>query len=478
MRAAFVVVIAFWALHASLASASPMEDSSFGGAVFTGPTHGHATSFFVNPAALGLTGLGSHLYIGTSTRISSIYVDRDVIALDGQQEPGGSFKRHTVSPGGIIALYTNLQDDRARIGLSFMTPTVERFPEGGNALGYHSEGGQLVQGMLTLAGSLRVGDSVILGIGFSLGYSSLNLKFSRDSALDGGSSSDNGIRSDCGGQVCGYENPEAREFYDLNVRSQGPFGGLLSLKNASIAVGVLVKLPADSWLGMGYVALPGALGQLSLSGKADIVHAPRDGGQSENVTAEINFRMAQFAFLGYRRPISNNLDLVTDLRWQDLSRHNQFDIRMISKELGSDLPEWMPRYRGMQNVWRLSAGIEGNDLQRYRFGARLRIESGAVKTDAITPLQVAGGNATLATGAELRLADHVVVSVGYELTWFPGANVKDSLFDPRKQVECVDSGYDFDSCGAARDGRALSTAAGNYERLQHGLVLSLRYDWL
>lgn len=479
MRAAFVVVVAFVAVAASRVSASPMEDPSLGGAVFTGPTQGHASAFFVNPAALGFTGTGWHVHLGGSARLSSVYVDRDIINADGTQESGGSVRRHTVSPGTIFAAYLSpLPNDTVRVGLSFLTPTSERFPEGRTALGYHSEGGELVQGMVTLAGSLRVSSRVILGLGFSLGYSSLNLKFSRDSALDGGSDTVTGIGSDCGGQVCGYENPQAREFYDLNVRSQGPLGGLLALKNISASIGAAIKLPGEAWLGLGYVALPGAFGQLTLSGSAAVTHAPRDGGMTENATAEISFRMAQMLFIGYRRPLFGSFDLVTDLRLQDLSRHNQLDIRLIGSDLTTDVPEWMPRYRGMKDVWRASVGLESSDLETFRVGARLRLETGAVDDSAVTPLQVAGGSVTLATGAEVRIADHFVFNAGYELTWFPGVDVEDSAFDPREQVACVDSGYDFDSCRAARDGRALSTAAGSYQHLQHGLVLSVRYDWL
>ena len=124
------------------------------------------------------------------------------------------------------------------------------------------------------------------------------------------------------------------------------------------SIGAAVKLPGDAWLGLGYVALPGAFGQLTLSGRVDVVHAPREGGMTENATAEVSFRMAQMLFIGYRRPLFGSLDLVTDVRWQDLSRHNQFDIRLIGSDLTTTVPEWMPRYRGMQDVWRASAGIE------------------------------------------------------------------------------------------------------------------------
>ena len=188
--------------------------------------------------------------------------------------------------------------------------------------------------------------------------------------------------------------------------------------------------------------------------------------------------MAQMVFLGYRRPILSNFDLISDLRWQDWSRHDQFDIRLFGGQLGEAIPEWMPRYRGMHDVWRLSGGVESNDSQRHRFGARLRLETSSADAGAASPILIPGASVTLATGAEIRIADPWVIGLGYELGWTPSVQATDSAFDPLAAVACVDSQYAFDACRAARDGRALSTAAGTYRQLRHGMVLSLRYDSL
>tara|TARA_R110002073_G_scaffold218689_1_gene378901 strand:- start:41746 stop:43197 length:1452 start_codon:yes stop_codon:yes gene_type:complete len=462
----------------SPAEASPMEDSSLGGAVFTGPTSGHASSFFVNPAALGLTGRGWHLHFGGSGQLSSLYLDSDVVDPSGTQSAGESTSNYTLTPGGIIALYGSVQDDAAHFGVALHTPTVQRFPAGDPLLGFHSEGGQIRQGMLTLAGSYKFAGRVLVGLGISLGYSSLELQFSRDSALDGGSDSETGINSDCAGSPCGFQNPEAREHYNITVGNPFSPSSLFALKNISASVGAAYRLPGNSWIALGYVALPGAFGKLSLSGTATVTRSPRDGGQQEVATAEVGFRMAQMVFLGYRRPIFDKFDFNSDLRWQDWSRHSQFDIRLFGRDLGAEVPEWMPRYRGMHDVWRLSAGIESNDSQRHRFGARLRLETSAAEDNAATPLLVPGSSVTLATGAEIRIADQWVLGLGYELGWTPSVDATNSAFDPIAAVACVDSQYSFDECQAARDGRALSTAAGTYQQLRHGAVLSLRYDSL
>ncbi len=483
MRAAHLLLLVAAGLMGSYfgptpVAASPMEDTSLGGAVFTGPTSGHASSFFVNPAALGLMGQGWHLHLGGSGQLNSLYLDTQTVAPDGTQSPGESSRTHTFTPGGIIALYGSFQENTTHFGVALHTPTVQQFPSGDPLLGFHSERGQIRQGMLTLAGSVKFAGRLLVGLGISLGYSSLELQFARDSALDGGSDADTGINSDCGGSPCGFQNPEAREQYDIRVGNPFSLSSLFALKNISASVGAAYKLPDKSWLGIGYVALPGAFGKLSLSGTATVTRSPRDGGQEEEATAEVGFRMAQMVFLGYRRAILKDYDLLTDLRWQDWSRHDQFDIRLFGGQLGTAIPEWMPRYRGMHDVWRLSGGIESNDSQRHRIGARLRLETSSAESAAASPILVPGSNVTLATGAEIRVADQWVMGLGYELGWTPTVDARDSDFDPLAAVACVDSGYSFDACRAARDGRALSTAAGTYQQLRHGMVLSLRYDSL
>src|SRR5690606_534648 len=122
---------------------------------------------------------------------------------------------------------------------------------------------------------------------------------------------------------------------------------------------------------------------------------------------------------GVRHPLSRGYDLVGSVRWQDLSRQDQLDVRLFGGGLaGSDVPEWQPRYRGFSDVYRVGVGVEGDDSETFRLGGRLRFETGAVDAARATPIQVAGPSFTAATGAELRFSEHFVVSAGYELGWF------------------------------------------------------------
>ena len=312
----------------------------------------------------------------------------------------------------------------------------------------------------------------------SIGYSGLRLEMARDTALEAGSGAERGVASDCGGAPCGIENPLASERYVLDVTTGG-LGGLFEAYNLGATVGVAVQVKRDWWAALSYVSPPGALLDIELSGTTRMEEAPRDGGEAHRGRALITYRMPQSVWLGLRGPILPGYDLVTSARWQNLSRHQQLDIRMFGGDLAdAAVPEWYPRYRGMQDVWQISGGLEGQDVGRLRVGGRLRLESAAVPDSAVTPLQIAPLNAALGGGLELRVAQHWVLHASYDFTWFLPVDTGESAFSPLERLDCVDSGFDFDRCEAAREGRGIPTAAGHYDRLRHTFGLSVRYDSL
>jgi hypothetical protein len=465
------------------AGASPLEDPTAGGAVFSGPTQAHASSIFLNPAALGFASRGLHLHVGGSLRLDSIGIDRRLVDPGtGQLSDGGSVSSTTWSPGGTIAIYGSVLQDQAVLGAAVHTTTFDRFPARQDPLGYHVMGGHLYQGLLSFAGCFRPADWFMFGLGVSIGYAGLDLDLQRDTALEAGGDPMRGIASDCGGAPCGFENPEATEIYRLHT-STGGLGGLFAKENIAVSLGVAFRVRAGWWLTLSVASPPGAIPArdyaLVLSGTADVRSAPRDGGELHSGSAEITYRMPYLVWLGMRGPILPGYDLVTGVRWQNLSRHDLFDIRLYGGDLaGASVPEWYPRYRGLRDVWQGTVGLEGQEVGRTRFGGRLRVETGATTDRTVSPLQIDGLDVGAAGGVELRVSQHVVLQLGYDLSWFPEVTSDQSAFDPIARLDCVDSGYDFDRCGAARDGRAVPTAAGTYRRLRHAMSFSLRYDSL
>jgi long-subunit fatty acid transport protein len=478
--AALVAMVLAWAAPAG---ASPLEDPTAGGAVFSGPTHAHASSIFLNPAALGFAGRGLHLHLGGSLRLDRLSIDRRTVDPEnGQLGDGPSVSTTTWSPGGMLAVYSTVLQERAVFGAALHTTTFDRFPAGKGALGYHVLGGHVYQSLLSLAGCFRLTDNIMFGLGVSIGYAGMELDLARDTALEAGGGAERGIASDCGGQACGFENPEATETIHL-ATSTGGLNGLFARENLGASLGLAVEVRSDWWVTMSMVSPPGAIPQrdyeLALQGDAVVESAPRDGGDRHRGRGEITFAMPYSVWLGVRGPLLPGYDLVTSARWQNLSRHDVYDIRLYGGDLtDAGVPEWYPRYRGLRDVWQASFGLEGQEAGRTRFGGRLRVESGATTARNVSPLQVDGLDLGAAGGVELRVSQHVVFQLGYDLSWFPEVSSSDSAFDPMARLACVDSDFAFQRCGAARDGRAVPTAAGNYGRMRHAMSLSLRYDSL
>ena len=79
----------------------------------------------------------------------------------------------------------------------------------------------------------------------------------------------------------------------------------------------------------------------------------------------------------------------------------------------------------------------------------------------------------------MRLAPTLHLQATYGLQYFLPVHVGNSAFDPQDQLACMASGYDYStaSCAAVRNGYAIPSAAGDYDRIQHALRLALRYEY-
>ncbi len=280
----------------------------------------------------------------------------------------------------MLGLYGTVLEERAVFGAAVHTTTFDRFPAGHDALGYHVLGGHVYQSLFSLAGCFRLADWIMFGLGVSIGYAGMDLDLARDSALEAGGGAERGVASDCGGQPCGLENPDATEIYRMST-STGGLAGLFELENIALSLGVAVQPKSGWWVTVSMVSPPGAIPSqgyaLALQGDAEVTSAQRDGGDLHRGRAEISYRMPYSVWFGVRGPLLPGYDLVTSARWQNMSRHDVYDIRLYGGDLiDAGAPEWYPRYRGMRDVWQGSVGLEGQDLGRTRFGGRLRVGVG------------------------------------------------------------------------------------------------------
>lgn len=217
---------------------------------------------------------------------------------------------------------------------------------------------------------------------------------------------------------------------------------------------------------------------MQTDGRATVSPTPVGGGRTRYGEAEIRYRMPQSVWLALRGPALEDWGLIVSLRWQDMSRHQELDIRLRGLDLDGIAPEWQPRYRGLRDTFQAQVGLEMVEGARLRLGGRLRVESGATTGFTNSPLEIDTHNLAIGLGAEWRLGQHVVLNAGYDLTAFLPTDVDTSAFDPLGRIACVDSEYDFDRCEATRDGRDLSSAAGSYGRLRHLVTFGVRWDSL
>ena len=479
MRSSAVSALALASLLiASPGAASPLADPTAGRAVFTGPVSSHPTSLELNPSALALGLPGWHVYLSGSGTLDQIGIDRKTVdpeartLLDGPSVStltgswGASSSLWGVFPSGLIS----------SVGLSVASAPAERYPSGEDALRYHSLGGGYRELSVTIGGSIRLGSVFHLGAMFGLvPYSSLDLSFARDTALAGGRE---GLASDCLGAPCGLENPAADEIYRIDD------AGGLRLFNADriiLSIGTLIQVYPDWWLGLSYRSPQGLGAALTLSGDLTVQRAANDPEGPGVMTGDVDVKidLPHTFHAGLRGRLRPTLDLVIGLRFENLSRLSQFDVRPLGGDLAG-VPEWLPRPRGLRNVLAGTAGVEQVDVgQRVVFGGRLGAETAAVSAQRISPMQVSGLVLTADAGVQVRLLPTLVLQISYGAGYYPEVDSSHSKYDPLAMIDCIDRDYNYEdaACEAVRSGYAIPTAAGRYRRLSHASRLGLRYDF-
>jgi hypothetical protein len=133
----------------------------------------------------------------------------------------------------------------------------------------------------------------------------------------------------------------------------------------------------------------------------------------------------------------------------------------------------------MHDSFALWAGVEQIDVgpPHLLYGARLGFETRAVSAEQTSPITIAPASFTLDLGARRRFTSGITLELSYGLQYFPTERAAGSAFDPTARVDCIASNFDYatPACGAVRNGYAIPTAAGSYERFEHAFRVGLRY---
>jgi len=467
---------------AATAHASPRSDPTTGRAVFTGAATPGAAAIELDPAALGLVAPDTgELYIAAIAVIDRYAVARASEDPDtGALTPGRTAKDVEIGPAATFAWVKNFAKIRTTIGFQAHAAPAEVFPAGVDNWKYQTTGGGQRRYGVTVAGSLQLTDELYVGISLAFESTYLRIRYARDTALAAGLDPTRGIHSDCGGGMqCGLENPNATEYYDVDVNT--------SFSSASDSlrpnIGAVYELAKHVFLGVAYHMPPGLAVENVLTGTMRVRQAPRDGGQLLTGRATVYLPQPSSLDVELRARLPRDLDLHVGLRWEDLSRLQAYDVRGYGPQLATaGIPEWTERPRGYQDSLAMWAGVEQVDTKTsdtFRFGGRIGFETASVPDDRTSPLTISPFSFTADIGGQLRLSPQLSIQGTYGFQYFPGVHVSKSAFEPRDQLACMASGYDYSTaeCAAVRNGYSIATAAGDYDRMQHALRLALRYEY-
>ncbi len=470
--AAFVLIM----LAAARASATPLVAPQTGGLVFVGPTSAHPSAIFWNPAAAGLQ-RGTHFHLAAGVDLRRTTIERAPIDTR-TGEPASSAAASTtqtfapvttspLTPGGFAGVTSDLDTDRVTLGVAVYTPFAEELAPNEDALRYHARGGSFYAPYGTLSVSFRAASTILLGAGLSAVYPRVDLRFARDVAL-----------GDCNGTTACAETDAATQRYDLTTGWQR-----ITPDAISFNAGAMVKLSDRLWLAAAYHSPPSSTASsttaIPSAGGVVIDPAPHEASPASG-DARVTFHLPQMVQAGARVTLlPGRWFLHAGLRWVDLSTHRDLDLRVAGPEVRAlDAPEWLVRYRGLRDLWAVDVGVEQPAGGTLRVGARLRLENGAVPESHVAPNQIDGPSATVAAGLEFRLTPTLALSLQGTVGALLPRTVDPGVFTPSGEFDCTSSGYDLDRCIPAREGRALPSAAGDYNSTTFGLLVALSYDRL
>jgi len=471
-RALALLAAASLILVATSAAASPIDDPFVTGMSFSGPTAGDLGAIYWNPAALGLM-RGFQLMVAGTARWSSVGV-----ALPPGGAPAGSatatdFRQPfqwPPGPGAYVAL--GYGSDRFTLAFATYMPYLEQihFPTsaaGNEPTRYQVLSMDLRNLALVPALAIRLGNDLRIGLSSGFLFSTGSLSFAED--------------------VGGAQTPDGDARYNINSGQ-----GIGDAKFSVTLGGGIYWRHKSLELGVSYQSHPlgGQVAGVEVGGDATTVSLPPvqggglatcAGGQSNRcVFGDISYRLPDVFIAGATWHLRPGLELNLMARWIWTHLHDKIDIRLVGPTLeAAGLPQHIVLYRGFHDVVDTRARIAYWWRERLRIGAELRVENGAVDSNAVNASAVDGFQIEPVILAELRLSRRFWLGAGYGLTIMPSVTVTDSIFQPTvggKTCASVDYDLNNPSCKAANNGTARPKADGTYTSLvqDFGLTFTFR----
>ncbi|HSZ81715.1 MAG TPA: outer membrane protein transport protein [Polyangia bacterium] len=486
------------ALSATTAAAAPLDEPFVGGLGFNGPTSGTVAAIYWNPAALGLV-RGTQILISGDGRLTTTTVRR--ASIDPTTgAPGGSFApgsatandlmqpvQWPIGPGAFLGISSDLGGDRFTIGFATYMPSIEqtRFaltPANNEPTRYQALQIDLRNLALVPALSVRFGDDLRLGIAPGFLFSTGEIMFDEDTALDAGTP---GLTGPCGtSSRCNAENPAAAGRYD--VRSGNGLGD--ATFSFTLGGGLLYRLKSFD-IGLSYQSRPigSAVPGVEVAAEQTTAYAPGGapvtcptGSTTRCVFGDLAYHLPDIWIGGFTWHARPGLEVTAMARWIWFHLQDRIDVRLTGPTLeSSGLPEHIVLYRGFHDVWDVRGRVSYWLRERVRLGAELRVETSAVDASAVNAAAVDGLKIEPMVLAEGRLTRHIWLSAGYGITLMRDVTANPSDFDPTAATKCVDSGNNLDNkyCAARNAGQARPTAAGTYSQLvqDFGLAMTAKF---
>jgi outer membrane protein transport protein (OMPP1/FadL/TodX) len=489
-RALAVLAAASLILVAARAAATPIDDPFVTGMSFSGPTSGDLGAIYWNPAALGLM-RGFQVMVAGTARWSSVGVSRAPIDPTTGKSPGSQPAGSATAtdfrqpfqwppgPGAYVAL--GYGSDRFTIAFATYMPYLEQihFPTsatGNEPTRYQVLSMDLRNLALVPALAIRFGDDLRIGLSSGFLFSTGSLSFAEDLGNCTGASAQN----------CA-ENPATTARYSINSGQ-----GIGDAKFSVTLGGGIYWRHKNLEIGVSYQSHPvgGQVAGVEVAGDATTVTRPPSqggglatcpGGQSSRcVFGDIAYRLPDVFIGGVTWHLRPGLELNVMARWLWTHEHDRIDIRLVGPTLEADgLPQHIVLYRGFHDVVDTRARIAYWWRERLRIGAELRVENGAVDSNAVNAAAADGWQLEPVILAELRLSRRFWLGAGYGLTIMPNVTVTNSIFDPTAAGACVsppnNGAIDSQACQARNNGNARPSANGTYTSLAQDFGLTFTF---